>query len=103
MVAPEEQAAPGDILVCDGIFLHRPELRDSWDLSVFLEVSVATSVGRCAVRDGSPPDPQDPGQRRYVEGQQIYLRSCQPERHATFVVNNDALDAPYVVAQRPTA
>lgn len=103
VVAPEEQAASGAILVFDGIFLHRPELRDYWDLSVFLEVSVAVSVSRCAARDGSSPDPQDPGQRRYVAGQQIYLRTCEPQRHATFVINNDLLDAPYVVAQRPDA
>lgn len=101
VTAPEEQAAPGDILVFDGIFLHRPELRGSWDVSVFLEVSVATSVGRCAARDGSAPDPQDPSLRRYVEGQQIYLHTCQPARHATFVVNNDALNAPSIVVQRP--
>nr|WP_255604239.1 hypothetical protein [Oscillochloris sp. ZM17-4] len=99
VVAPEEQAATGDILVFDGIFLHRPELRSSWDLSVFLEVSVVTSVGRCAARDGSSPDPQHPSQRRYVEGQQLYLRSCRPERRATFVVNNNNLDAPYLVGR----
>lgn len=30
--APEERAAPGSILLLDGMFLHRPELRDAWDL-----------------------------------------------------------------------
>jgi uridine kinase len=103
VVAPEEQAAPGAILVCDGIFLHRPELRSYWDVSVFLEVSVAVSVSRCAARDGSSPDPQDPSQRRYVAGQQIYLHTCAPQRHATFVVNNDVLDAPFVVSRKPDA
>ena len=45
---PEAQAAPGDILVFDGIFLHRPELRPYWDCSVFLEVDVSVSMARCA-------------------------------------------------------
>ncbi len=36
--APEEQAAPASILLFDGIFLHRPELRRYWDFSVFLHV-----------------------------------------------------------------
>jgi uridine kinase len=103
VVALEEQAAPGAILVFDGIFLHRPELRSYWDVSVFLEVSVAISVSRCAARDGGSPDPQDPSQRRYVAGQQIYLRTCEPQRHATFVVNNDVLDAPFVVSRKPDA
>jgi uridine kinase len=93
---PQAQAAPGDILVFDGIFLHRPELRRHWDYSIFLEVSVAISVQRCAQRDGGPADPQAPAQRRYVEGQLLYLRTCMPQRHATVVINNDDLDAPSV-------
>ncbi|MCI4348403.1 MAG: uridine kinase, partial [Thermoplasmata archaeon] len=39
--SPEERAAPGSILLFDGIFLHRPELRSSWDLSIFLRVEWA--------------------------------------------------------------
>src|SRR5499433_2300147 len=33
---PVEVAAPRDILIFDGIFLDRPELRAHWDYSVFL-------------------------------------------------------------------
>lgn len=95
---PPAEAAPGDILVFDGIFLHRPELRSFWDVSVFLEVSVAVSVQRCAARDGGVADPQAAAWRRYIEGQQIYLRTCMPQRRATFVINNDTLDAPVIVA-----
>ena len=40
---PEAQAAPGDILVLDGIFLHRPELRGYWDFSIFLDVDILRS------------------------------------------------------------
>jgi uridine kinase len=98
---PEVQAEAGDILVFDGIFLHRPELRPYWDYSVFLEVDVAISVRRCAERDGSSPDPLASENRRYVEGQQRYLRECAPQRHASVVVNNDDLDAPYLVHANP--
>jgi uridine kinase len=95
VTVPEAQAAPGDILVFDGIFLHRPELRPCWDYSIFLEVSFAISIQRCAQRDGSSPDPQAPENRRYVEGQQLYLRECDPRRYATIVINNETLEAPY--------
>ncbi len=40
---------------------------------------------------------------QYVAGQQIYLHTCAPQRHATFVVNNDVLEAPFVVSHKPNA
>jgi uridine kinase len=96
---PEAQAAPGDILMFDGIFLHRPELRGYWDYSVFLEVDFHVSIARCAQRDGSSPDPQAPDNRRYVEGQQLYLQTCEPWQYATVVINNEALESPVLVAR----
>ncbi|HET9223587.1 MAG TPA: hypothetical protein VFO07_13835 [Roseiflexaceae bacterium] len=99
VIVPEAKAAPGDILVFDGIFLHRPELRAYWDFSIFLEVGVAVSMARCAQRDETSPDPQAPGNRRYVEGQQLYLRECQPWEYATVVINNEALESPHIVAR----
>jgi len=94
---PEAQATPGDILVFDGIFLHRPELRGYWDYSVFLEVGFAVSMARCAQRDGTSPDPLAPDNQRYVEGQRLYLRECAPSRHATIVINNESLESPVLV------
>jgi uridine kinase len=99
VIVPEAQAASGDILVFDGIFLHRPELRGYWDFSIFLEVGVAVSMARCAQRDGTSPDPHAPANRRYVEGQQLYLRECQPWQSATIVINNEALESPRIVAR----
>jgi uridine kinase len=98
VIVPEALAAPGDILVFDGIFLHCPELRSYWDYSIFLEVGVAVSMARCAQRDGSSPDPHAPANRRYVEGQQLYLRECEPWQYATVVINNEMLESPGIVA-----
>jgi len=94
---PVEIAAPGDILIFDGIFLHRPELRAHWDYSVFLEVRFAVSVARMAERDASSPDPSAASNRRYVGGQEIYLAGCHPRRWASVVINNDDLASPYIV------
>ena len=94
---PEQQAAPGSILIVDGIFLHRPELRDYWDFSIFLEVDFATSIPRGAQRGEGSPDPHAPENRRYAEGQKLYLRECKPKEHATIVVNNEDLSKPFVV------
>jgi uridine kinase len=96
----EQEALASSVLLFDGIFLHRPELLRCWDASIFLRVDFAVSVARCARRDGSSPDPAAPANRRYVEGQRIYLQSCAPEAQATIIVDNNDLSAPMLVAKR---
>ena len=97
-VVVEERVVPADaILLFDGIFLHRPRLRPFWDISIFLDVPFTTSIPRCAQRGDGSPDPDAPGNRRYVEGQRLYLRTCAPRRHATLVIDNTDLAAPRIV------
>lgn len=97
-VAEQMQAAPGTVLVVDGIFLHRPELRGRWSWSSWLEVDRATSLQRCVARDGSgSPDPADPVNRRYVEGQRLYMLEARPQEVATHVVDNDDLTVPVLL------
>ncbi len=90
--------APADaVLLLDGIFLHRPELRDGWGFSIFLDTPFAISCARMALRDGSPPDPDHPANRRYVEGQRRYLRACAPTARATAVIDYADADRPRVI------
>jgi len=96
VAGPELHALPGSILIFDGIFLHRPELRGIWDFSIFLDVDFEVAVGRCAGRDGTSPDPAAAANRRYVEGQQIYLLTCDPRAHATITIDNNDLCAPFI-------
>jgi uridine kinase len=93
----EHFAMPGSILLFDGIFLHRPELRGYWDVSIFLDVAFSVSVARCAERDGTLPDPAAADNRRYVEGQKLYLRACNPRDRATLTIDNNDLSAPFIV------
>lgn len=85
-----EVAPPRAVLLVDGIFLHRDELADRWDFSIFLAVDFAVSVARMARRDGSSPDPDDPRNRRYVEGQRLYFAQCDPAARASLVIDNNA-------------
>lgn len=81
--------APRDaVLIVDGVFLHRPELRGLWHWSVWLEVPFEIAYARMARRDGCDPDPLAPANRRYYEGQQLYLRDAQPARAASVIVDN---------------
>ncbi|WP_246667248.1 uridine kinase [Bradyrhizobium sp. UNPA324] len=95
--ANDLEAPPTSVLLIDGIFLHRPELLAYWDASIFLRTDFSVSVARCASRDGSSPDPAAPSNRRYVDGQRLYLRSCQPEAKATIVVDYNDLSTPSIV------
>ena len=78
---PWRQARSESVLVVDGIFLHRPELADAWDVSVFLDVPFEVAAARMVARDGPAPST-----RRYVDGQRRYLAECRPAERATFVV-----------------
>ncbi|HET7901538.1 MAG TPA: hypothetical protein VFL59_10150 [Candidatus Nanopelagicales bacterium] len=96
---PWRVAAPGSVLVLDGMFLHRDELAGVWDVSVLLDVAFVETCRRMAVRDGSEPDPEHPSMRRYVEGQRLYLARCTPRDRATVVVDNTDVERPRILRQ----
>ena len=82
------QAAPAAVLIVDGIFLHRPELRPCWDLSIFLKVDFDVSLPRGAARGENfdAIDPNSPPHLRYVGGQKRYLAECAPAQQADIVI-----------------
>lgn len=90
-------ASPNAILLFDGVFLLRPELARHWDLSVFLDAPFEVTVPRMAHRDQTSPSLDAPANVRYIEGQKLYLRACEPIRRATIVVNNEDLESPTIV------
>jgi uridine kinase len=99
----DEQVAPlGSILIFDGIFLHRPELLAYWHFSIFLEAPFEVTIPRGAARGpgfGSP-DPASPSNRRYVEGQKIYLGQVRPRELANLIIDNSDLSGPVITAWR---
>ena len=84
------------MLLVDGIFLQRPELADVWDAALWVDVPFAVSVPRGNARfgDGHDPDPEAESNRRYVEGQRLYLAAADPRARATWVLDNTDLDRP---------
>jgi uridine kinase len=95
----EQEALSDSILILDGIFLHRSDLVDYWDVSVFLDVPFEISVPRGNRRYvGHSLDPTAVENSRYVEGQKIYLSSCEPRTHATFTIDNSDLSAPLILS-----
>lgn len=90
---------PDTLLILEGIFLHRDELVELWDFSMFLDVAFEVTARRMATRDGSNPDPEHPSMRRYVEGQRIYLRECAPRDRADVVIDNTDPAAPVIIGE----
>ncbi len=86
--APVDERAssiPRDaVLVIDGVFLHRPELRRLWHSSIWLDIDDAVRDARLTARDGAGSL-----STRYSEGQQLYLREANPRRAADIVIDNN--------------
>ncbi|WP_291890513.1 uridine kinase [Cellulomonas sp.] len=85
------------VLVVDGIFLQRAELADRWDVTVWLDVPFDVTYARMAVRDGCPPDPDDPANARYRQGQALYLAERDPAGRADVVLDNADPGRPRIV------
>jgi uridine kinase len=99
----------GSVLVFDGLFLLRPEFAGFWDLTVFL---VAPGRREAAWQHYLNHElPHDPTARkaeieartvrarrqRYIDGQELYERECDPRQNASIVIDNDDLAVPHVV------
>jgi uridine kinase len=80
VAAPLQEAGPDAVLVLDGLFLHRSELRDWWDLSILLDVAPAVAAARLRARDGQPTRP------RYVDGQALYFADARPAERASLIL-----------------
>ncbi len=87
-------AAPGAVVVVDGLFLHRPELEGCFEFTVYLDVPFEVTAARMAVRDGSPADHTHPDLQRYVLAQRRYFAECSPWLRADLVVDNSDAAAP---------
>jgi uridine kinase len=95
------------VLIVDGVFLHTPELREQWDLTVWLEVDWQSILRRGARRDGTHGGPAALLHAAHESGliprQLRYEESAHPHDRATVVIDNSDVEHPFIVrAPRPT-
>jgi len=93
-----KKAKPGSILILDGIFLHRSELNHFWHYSIFLKAPFSITIPRGAQRGYGNPELSAPSNHRYIAGQKIYLKSCQPEKIASIVIDYSNLESPELIS-----
>lgn len=78
------QTAPKDaMLIVDGAFLNRPELRGLWNYSIWLEVPKTAAKARLEELNG--PDGLS---KRYPDGQKLYEKEAKPSTAASAIVDN---------------
>ena len=100
----EQAAGERSILLFDGVFLLRPELRDCWDLTVYVSLPEPAALERGVARDSETSSSQDEVRtrylKRYMPGQAIYHEEARPEHLADFIFDNTDVDCP-VLLKRP--
>jgi uridine kinase len=84
---------PDDVLIVDGVFVHRDELAPYWDFSLYLHVDLAVSLARMSARDGLPIEATP----RYTGAHRLYAEACDPLRRASVVVDNTDLATPRMI------
>jgi len=93
--------APDDaILLFDGVFLQRPELRPYWDICLLVDVSFEVALTRGVKRDFNTSDRrqiQDRYRRRYIPGQKLYFVECSPRQAADIIWDNNDLHHPKLI------
>ena len=101
-IVQEPLCAPDDaVLIFDGAFLQRPELRDGWDLTIFVKTSAEIAEQRVGVRDAARSGVPDASRKLYMERYraafELYEDLCAPEDIADVVLTNDDLEQLSVV------
>ncbi|HEY7177502.1 MAG TPA: uridylate kinase [Micromonosporaceae bacterium] len=96
---PASSAVRDAVLLFDGVFLLRPELRGHFDVAVYVHVSPAESLRRALVRDapamGGDGAVRVRYERRYLPAQALYRETASPLEHADAVIDNEDVDHPY--------
>jgi uridine kinase len=87
-------AIDGDV-IADGVFLLHPDLRDLWQLSIFLAVEPAAARERGIARDASwMENARERYEKRYVPGETRYLEEIDPASRADVVIDTTDLAQP---------
>ena len=89
------------ILLFDGVFLLRPELKADWDFTIFVDASFEITLARAQERDttylGSQEDVQKRYEQRYIPGQKLYFAECRPQERAQVVIDNSDPSNPVII------
>ncbi len=81
-----------EVIVLEGIYLLKRELRDRYDLSLWIDCSFETALARAVARaqEGLPPEETVRAYRTiYFPAQEMHLQRDDPRAAASAILNND--------------
>ena len=89
----ETQSVPADaVVIADGAYLLRPELRDLWDFRIFVEIDFDLALIRGTARDAAWMDSAEAAAERYrdyyIPAERLYDAETDPRSHADVIVDN---------------
>jgi uridine kinase len=92
-IEPKWLTGPPDLyLIIDGVFLNRPELRGSWNFTIWVDADAAVRAQRLLVREGVEPGSELA--LRYTGAQELYERDARARDAAAAIVDNTDPDHP---------
>jgi uridine kinase len=99
----EREADERAVLIFDGVFLLRAELKDAWDYRIFVEAPFDETLRRAVIRDAELMGGADAVTQRYrgryIPGQELYLAAASPAEFADVVVHNVEPEQPGLTFQ----
>ena len=97
----ETKILDNSIIIFDGVFLLRDEIRSYWDLTIFLEISFQEVIKRALVSDKEYFENEEElirkYEERYIPGQEIYFEKEKPRLKADIVIDNNDYDNPKIL------
>lgn len=89
---------PDTVILFEGVFLFRPQLRDYWDVRIFVDIPFDLSLERGLERDshllGGKELTKEKYLNRYIPGQKLYFSESDPKSFAEFVIDNSSPEKP---------
>lgn len=89
------------VIIFDGVFMLRDQLKDYWDYTIFLDISFDEALKRGLRRDIHHfKDQQQLVERynkRYLPGQSLYLSEAKPKANADLVIDHQDFRNPIIV------
>ncbi len=102
-----EPVSDDAIILCDGVFLMRPELFDFWNIRIFVDITLETAMQRAVEREirdlGSYEKVRQIYEKRYFAGQRIYFDRCHPLQRVDLIIDNNDFRNPVVIEQKSVA
>ncbi|MEM6892680.1 MAG: AAA family ATPase [Bacteroidota bacterium] len=89
----QKRADPETVLIFDGLFLQVPQLRNFWDMVIYVEANYDTCILRAKERNQEKRHSQNEIEqaylKRYVLGFELYLQEIDPRNKADFIINTE--------------